>query len=306
MAESCVPPLGAPGAEDEVARASLLAKVAKCCKRQGNYHLASKKYVQAGDKLKAMKCLLKSGDTEKIIFFGGVSRTKEIYILAANYLQTLDWHSEPEIMKNIVGFYTKAKAQDQLTSFYDACAQVEIDEYRDYEKALGALREAEVHLNKGGRVQGKESKLALLQTRIAQVDAFVSARKMVKTEPETMVSMCHELLEQQDVEAAIRVGDVYALMIEWFYSQRQMEQAHTLVEKMRGRGIILSPYLDSEMVQQHAQSATTLAAPQLGSCASPWHLWQIWLARRGRPTGRPATASGARASRAQSRPFPRL
>ena len=35
--------------------------MAKCCKRQGNYHLASKKYVQAGDKLKAMKCLLKSG-----------------------------------------------------------------------------------------------------------------------------------------------------------------------------------------------------------------------------------------------------
>jgi len=47
---------------------------------------------------------------------------------------------------------------------------VEIDEYRDYEKALGALREAEVHLNKGGRVQGKESKLAQLQTRITQVD----------------------------------------------------------------------------------------------------------------------------------------
>jgi intraflagellar transport protein 140 len=32
--------------------------VAKCCKRQGNYHLASKKYVQAGDKLKVMKCQL--------------------------------------------------------------------------------------------------------------------------------------------------------------------------------------------------------------------------------------------------------
>jgi len=249
LAENCVPPLGAPGAEDEVARAALLAKVAKCCKRQGNYHLASKKYVQAGDKLKAMKCLLKSGDTEKIAFFAGVSRTKEIYILAANYLQTLDWHSDPEIMRNIVSFYTKAKAQEQLVSFYDACAQVEIDEYRDYEKALGALREAEVHLNKGGRVQGKESKLAQLQTRITQVEAFVNARRMVKTEPETMVRMCHELLEQRDVEAAIRVGDVYALMIEWFYSQRQMEQAHTLVEKMRGRGIILSPYLDAEMVQ---------------------------------------------------------
>ena len=36
--------------------------------------------------------------------------------------------------------------------------------------------------------------------------------------------MCHQLLDQADVEAAIRVGDVYALMVEWFYSQRQMEE----------------------------------------------------------------------------------
>ena len=43
--------------------------------------------VQAGDKLRAMKSLLRSGDTEKIIFFAGVSRNRDIYILAANYLQ---------------------------------------------------------------------------------------------------------------------------------------------------------------------------------------------------------------------------
>jgi intraflagellar transport protein 140 len=34
-----------------------------------------------------MKSLLRSGDTEKIIFFAGVSRNRDIYILAANYLQ---------------------------------------------------------------------------------------------------------------------------------------------------------------------------------------------------------------------------
>lgn len=38
-------------------------------KRQGNYPLATKKYTQAKEKVKAMKCLLKAGDTEKIIFF---------------------------------------------------------------------------------------------------------------------------------------------------------------------------------------------------------------------------------------------
>ena len=56
--------------------------------------------------------------------------------------------------------------------------------------------------------------------------------------------------------------------------------------------------------------APALAAPQLGSCASSGRAWQPWLAQRskgrGRSTGRPATASGARACRLQSRPFHRL
>ena len=43
--------------------------------------------------------------------------------MAANYLQNLDWHSDTEIVKNIVAFYTKAKAFEQLSTFYDACAQ---------------------------------------------------------------------------------------------------------------------------------------------------------------------------------------
>ena len=48
------------------------------------------------------------------------------------------------------------------------------------------------------------------------------------------------------------------------------------------------------------------AAPQLGSCASSGHAWRLWAAlhsqhERNRATGRPATASGARASRLLSR-----
>ena len=76
--------------------------------------------------LQAMKALLKSGDTEKIVFFAGVSRQREIYVMAANYLQSLDWRKDPDIMKNIIGFYTKGRALDSLASFYDACAQVGI------------------------------------------------------------------------------------------------------------------------------------------------------------------------------------
>ena len=74
--------------------------------------------------VKAMKCLLKSGDTERIVYFANVCRQRDIYIMAANYLQSLDWRKEADIMRNIIQFYTRAKATSLLAGFYDACAQV--------------------------------------------------------------------------------------------------------------------------------------------------------------------------------------
>ena len=110
-----------------------------------------------------MKSLLKSGDTEKIIFFANVSRQREIYILAGNYLQTLDWRNNSDIMKNIITFYNKAKSFDLLAMFYHACAEVEIDEYQSYEKAHGALSECMKCLN---RVAEKSD---VIHSRLVQV-----------------------------------------------------------------------------------------------------------------------------------------
>lgn len=71
-----------------------------------------------------MRALLKSGDTEKIVFFANVCRQRELFVMAANYLQSLDWRKNPEILKTIIGFYTKGRAQHLLAGFYEACAQV--------------------------------------------------------------------------------------------------------------------------------------------------------------------------------------
>ena len=133
-----------PAAEEE--RLETLRALARACKKQGAHQLACKKYTQAGDRVKAMKCLLKSGDTKNITYYANTSRNREIYVLAANYLQSLDWQNEPKTMKDIVLFYTKAKAWEQLSSFFDAYAQMEIDEYRDYEKALEALKKAATYM----------------------------------------------------------------------------------------------------------------------------------------------------------------
>lgn len=48
-------------------------------------------------------------------------------------------------MKYIINFYNKAAAYENLSGFYEQCANVEIDEYKDYEKALDALKESLKH-----------------------------------------------------------------------------------------------------------------------------------------------------------------
>ena len=103
---------------DNAEKLRILNKIAEVAYQQGHYHLATKKWTQAGNRLQAMKALLKSGDTDKIIFFANVSRQREIYILAGNYLQTLDWRNNADIMKNIIAFYTKSKTYDLLAMFY--------------------------------------------------------------------------------------------------------------------------------------------------------------------------------------------
>jgi intraflagellar transport protein 140 len=281
MAEELTPPKNDDDEEYTKKRTQILRKIAKVAAMQENYTVATKKYVQAGDKLKAMKVLIKSGDTEKIIFFAVISRQRELYILAANYLQNLDWRNEPEIMKSIISFYTKAKAWKFLSNFYEACSSVEIDEYRHYEKALDALKEAQKYMTKefkglqpGTTQQQVAEKITQLKQRIVLVDKFILARELAKKSQDNvsgeMVKICQELLNEPSAEEAIRVGDVYALLVEFYWVQQgDGRQAYQLIQKMRDHKIILNFYLDEKMISEiyadvGVQYPTQQAAPEDG------------------------------------------
>uniref|UniRef100_H2Z485 Intraflagellar transport protein 140 homolog n=1 Tax=Ciona savignyi TaxID=51511 RepID=H2Z485_CIOSA len=238
---------------DQHQRERLLSKLAGCCMNQGEYHLACKKYTQAGDKEKAMRALLKSGDTEKIIFFAGVSRMRNLYVMAANYLQSLDWRKDPEIMKNIISFYTKGRALDSLAGFYDACAQVEIDEYQNYEKAMGALTEAFKCLTKAkmANKQQQESKITELKSRIALVKKFIQTRRLFDSDPQEGIKQCHALLGEQDLESSVRFGDVYGLLIEYCASQGNHEKAYHYIQELRARmpNVTLSYFVNMKTLE---------------------------------------------------------
>ncbi|XP_053197931.1 intraflagellar transport protein 140 homolog isoform X3 [Scomber japonicus] len=219
----------------EEARKELLERIADCCMRQGNYHLATKKYTQAGNKLKAMRALLKSGDTEKIVFFANVCRQKELFIMAANYLQSLDWRKNPEILKTIIGFYTKGRAPNLLAGFYEACAQVEIDDYQNYEKALDALTEALKCLSKtkDSTAGQQEVRLADLQHKITLIKKFVHARRLYAEDAGEAARLCEALLEEPELDPAVRIGDAYGFLVDHYCQQGNIQVAYRKLEELQ-------------------------------------------------------------------------
>uniref|UniRef100_H2ZSL2 Intraflagellar transport 140 n=1 Tax=Latimeria chalumnae TaxID=7897 RepID=H2ZSL2_LATCH len=235
-------------------RRELLERIADCCMRQGNYHLATKKYTQAGNKLKAMRALLKSGDTEKIIFFAGVSRQKEIYIMAANYLQSLDWRKEPEIMKNIISFYTKGRALELLAGFYDACAQVSEKKYKftTCSSCLACL--SPCIFSSRGKTELELQFQLIKKIWNSAPDCFnptIPIHRAYNEDPKEAIKQCELLLEEADLDHAVRVGDVYSILVEHYSQQGNFQMAYRCLEEMRKKlpSVNLTYYVNQQTVE---------------------------------------------------------
>lgn len=213
---------------DDEKRNEILVEIGDLLQEQGDYHSATKKFTQAGDKIRAMKSLLKSGDTEKIVFFAGMSRQKEIYIMAANYLQSMDWQNDPKTLKNIVTFYTKGQAYDLLANFYAVCAQAEIDEYRDYDKAMKALQEAAKSLVK---ISPNHSALEKLQQSVLGVKRFLELQDLAERRDFNSVAVgCKNLLSKD--QPPTRHGDVLGLLIESQIALKHFSEAMSSLREL--------------------------------------------------------------------------
>ncbi|XP_059617138.1 intraflagellar transport protein 140 homolog [Phlebotomus argentipes] len=218
---------------DDETRSGILITLGELLQEQGDYHTATKKFTQAGDKVRAMKSLLKSGDTEKIIFFASMSRQKEVYIMAANYLQALNWQNDAKVLKNIVTFYSKGQAFDLLANFYVTCAQVEIDEYRDYEKALKALLEANRCLSK---LPNAKRSVDQLELTIAECRRVLELQEsMSRGENQAVIAGCRNILAHTVEKPPVRHADILVLLVEAYAASRLFPEALNAVKDLSSR-----------------------------------------------------------------------
>ena len=81
-----------------------------------------------------------------------------------------------------------------MANFYDECAGVEIDEYRDYEKALSALKDASKYAAKSTTPE-KEAKIQQLQQKMFFLEKFLQSKQVLSSNPQEMIKICTQLIE---------------------------------------------------------------------------------------------------------------
>uniref|UniRef100_A0A915CSH0 Anaphase-promoting complex subunit 4-like WD40 domain-containing protein n=1 Tax=Ditylenchus dipsaci TaxID=166011 RepID=A0A915CSH0_9BILA len=245
-------------------RTKLLEEIARCCLQQGNYHFAAKKFTQAGNKLEAMRALLKSGDTPKIILFANTAKNKDIYRMAGNYLQTLNWKEDANLMRQVENFYLKADSLDLLANFYEACAQVEIDDYRDYEKGIAAYSEALRCLNKKiDKESGGTSSTFLadrqdeLREALEKIKRFLAAKLLYESDPGEALRQLNAMTEEKDINEVVRLGDIFAIIVAHNMKRGNFRKAWQVIEQCERRQpkVDMRQHLSSPILDQICDEA---------------------------------------------------
>ncbi|KAG6442358.1 hypothetical protein O3G_MSEX002291 [Manduca sexta] len=222
LGERLAAPAGARG------RDALLRRLADVLGARGLYHQAAKRLAQAGDKAGAMRWLMRSGDADRIAVFAAATRDRGAQLLAAEYLRRRGpWRTRPDLARHVRAFYTRAGAYDKLAAFHADCANHEIEEYENYEKALESLKEA---LKCLAKVSDTDTSIQMraLQEQSTLVKRFLDMKKTLESgEINTGVIGGNQLLKA--INASGRVG----LISEEKVLKTLLHHAHSHVEAPR-------------------------------------------------------------------------
>jgi len=153
-------------------------------------------------------------------------------------------------MRQIESFYLKADAVESISSFYVSCAQVEIDDYHDYEKAIAAYNEAIRCLSKSTEKGGGDAKTARrvaemqdrLRGEVDKIKKFIEARRYIlltsdgeyllifrlyENDPGEAMRLLEEMAREKGIDEVVRVGDILSVAILHNVKRRNFKKVKT-------------------------------------------------------------------------------
>ena len=241
----------------------ILGRFAELCEQQGAFKIAASLYTKMKDILSAIKALIRSGDVDKVIKMAKLSRRKDGFILAANYLMTLNPRESENNFSTAVAFYSKAEAYDKLARFYESSAQMEIDEYQEYEKGLELLLKA-VEILQEHEAPDRERILETLTGKVQLIKLYVGASQIVKEDPQKALAVCVKLLKTKSIEACMRPDDIYILMVQCYVQQGNFQGAYKILEDLRKSGTDITWFMEVDAIQKIYQACGDTFTPQEG------------------------------------------
>ena len=219
--------------KDNKTKKELTARLAKLLMTQGDFEMAHDIYVKMGNLKKAMKCYIKMGDKNKVIEFAQICRNPELFILAANFLQNLEW--TPDVIKIIVSFFNKAKAYYNLSQFYTVLGVSAINEKKDFKKGEEYLKEALKAVMKVRENDDKKNnKIDEIKKKLDFIDSLNDMNDKLKGgDAAGALNRCNELLKISGRDDILSDKDIYGFMFKIHYFQKDFQNAFIVLEQCR-------------------------------------------------------------------------
>ena len=218
---------------DNKTKNELTSRLAKLLMTQGDFEMAHDIYVKMGNLKKAMKCYIKMGDKNKVIEFAHMCRNSELFILAANFLQNLEW--TPDVIKIIVSFFNKAKAYFNLSQFYTVLGTTEINEKKNFKKGEEYLKEALKAVMKVRENDDKKNnKIDEIKKKLSFIEYLNDMNNKLQSGDATgALARCNELLKITGRDDILSDKDIYGFMFKIHYFQKDYQNAFVVLEQCR-------------------------------------------------------------------------
>ncbi|CAL6057707.1 Intraflagellar_transport protein 140 [Hexamita inflata] len=250
---------------------SIILTIGKLLFRAELYAAAVKKFISISNSYLALQSLIKLGDVQKIVKFAQMSRSKECFVAAANFLQTQNFRDNANLMNMIITFYSKANAVDFLVKFFTNCAREEIDVFNDYEKAMDALREAAKWIGKAIQAEAiPAEKLAKLEEEKKNIEAngklingFLHLVEYARNNlngvdaAEVLGNNAKKLLQAvvQTEQCMVQVPHILAFLAEFHAQRGEGGRVVQFLQSMKQKGIDVKKYVEESVLLKYGPEA---------------------------------------------------